>query len=332
MRIKQKLVHELNLGKPPRTIFDLQQIGVKVIQRSRTTESPIPNTYYLVDAGNEELRQDHKKTHIVSSRHREWCTVEENESVIFLNEQGEIELAILRGICGRQDVVDYITGIIQEAAFTRRNVRPHHVGKVIQYGYNAGQWHSRIWGLVNNLKQSKLTPDEKAKFDSRMLNLFAVGWSLVKSQAPAEAVKPVLEAIANAGLPEMAAEGFQGKETLYQKVLLNASSSDTTGYSLELEETNVRFSLAERAPCEGYIAVNYAARCHMDKIYAPYAFSWQTHYKPPDGFEGNPGGNYVDLTLAVTIRSSKDSLMVFKPNYPHGTTLFKPGTERAGCI
>ena len=40
----------------------------------------------------------------------------------------------------------------------------------------------------------------------------------------------------------------------------------------------------------------------------------------------------MDLTLGVTICSSRDSIMVFQPQFLHGTTLYRPGTERAGIV
>ncbi|KIJ43343.1 hypothetical protein M422DRAFT_779833 [Sphaerobolus stellatus SS14] len=312
-------VHDLNLGNPPKSISDMEAGGVRIVQRSRTPTSPVPAHHYIVDAGNKDLLDYPPKTSIVQSTVRDWYTVEEKDSVIFVDDQGNIELAILRNVCSREDVVKYVTEVIEEAADSRRNVRPHHHGKVIQFGYNAGQWHYRLWGLVNNIKNAGLSSNEKARLDSRMLNVFSITWNIILSKAPAEAVEAVMKAITDANLPPMAAAGFEGK-------------SCTTGYSLEIGNTLVTFPFMEHPPCEGYFAINYAARTHRDMIYAPYAFSWQTHCRQPLEFVGNPGGNYTDLTLGVTVHSSNDSLMIFRPNFLHGTTLYRPGTERAGVL
>lgn len=38
----------------------------------------------------------------------------------------------------------------------------------------------------------------------------------------------------------------------------------------------------------------------------------------------------MDITLGVTVISAADTLLVFRPKFPHGTTLARPEIYRAG--
>ena len=74
---------------------------------------------------------------------------------------------------------------------------------------------------------------------------------------------------------------------------------------------------------------------HTDKSYCDYALSFcvarslghnlpqrnNFKYVPPTGTLEGGGANFVDASLKVVVKQAAGTLMVFKPNYYHGTTL-----------
>jgi hypothetical protein len=71
---------------------------------------------------------------------------------------------------------------------------------------------------------------------------------------------------------------------------------------------------------------------HIDACFCDYAFGWQTWHAVPGDIEppGVAGGNFVDVTLRVVVHSAKDTLLIFRPAFPHGTTRAQKGVERRG--
>jgi len=70
---------------------------------------------------------------------------------------------------------------------------------------------------------------------------------------------------------------------------------------------------------------------HVDKRYARYALAWQTrHYVPEDMDARSAGGNFTDISLRTTVISATDTLIIFRPEYKHGTTRSKPLVDRGG--
>jgi len=68
-----------------------------------------------------------------------------------------------------------------------------------------------FFGLVNNLKSKHWTVEEKFKMDGEMLGIFGLTWNIIKCRAPREVMEPVLKAIRDSGMPEMAAKGYEGE-------------------------------------------------------------------------------------------------------------------------
>ncbi|KAI5994237.1 hypothetical protein EDC04DRAFT_2496200, partial [Pisolithus marmoratus] len=121
-----------------------------------------------------------------------------------------------------------------------------HGGELIQYGWNAGACHLRVFGLVNNLTQKtrkNLTDDEHQQKDGAILGILALTWNLLTKTLPEEVVAPTRAAIADAGLPPMAS-----KEDISEH-----------GYYLDLPCGRLQFQAAERAPAEAYMSQNYTA-------------------------------------------------------------------------
>ena len=84
---------------------------------------------------------------------------------------------------------------------------------MVQYGWNAGPHHARIFGLVRNIK-TKLSGEEREEHDRKILGTFALSWNFLTSALPKEVIEPTHDAIAEAGLPVMASQGnVQGQPT-----------------------------------------------------------------------------------------------------------------------
>jgi hypothetical protein len=139
---------------------------------------------------------------------------------------GNVELAVLRGKCiQRPDLLDYVNEVIGEAVNDRKNVRvcfptipeytyfslayhqPNHGGDLIQFGWNAGPRHARVFGLVNNLTSKKLPMTERQAKDMRALGILALSWNLLVASLPAEVSSACIRAIDEAGLPPMTVRG-----------------------------------------------------------------------------------------------------------------------------
>ena len=76
----------------------------------------------------------------------------------------------------------------------------------MQYGWNAGPRHARIFGLIKNIKK-KLSGEERDKHDQNVLGTFALTWNLLTVALPKEVILPTQIAISEANLPVMASQG-----------------------------------------------------------------------------------------------------------------------------
>ncbi|KIM58076.1 hypothetical protein SCLCIDRAFT_128995, partial [Scleroderma citrinum Foug A] len=77
--------------------------------------------------------------------------------------------------------------------------------------------------------------------DKKILGIFALAWNLFTTTLPKEIIIPTCDAIAEAGLPVMTAQG----------------NTKDIGYQLDLPSGPLHFNTAERAPAEGYLSQNY---------------------------------------------------------------------------
>ncbi|KAI5996427.1 hypothetical protein F5J12DRAFT_957922 [Pisolithus orientalis] len=234
--------------------------------------SPYKRGRVLVDASNEDLCPSNVPSVIVPAPGEDWYTVAPEQSAIFVNSEGEIELAVICGCSGGHlDVLECVNVVISEAVNDHKGVHPTHGGEMIQYGWNAGACHLHVFGLVKNLKDKKLTDNETL---------------------PEEVVAPTKAAIASSGLPPMASE----------------CDIKECGYYLDLPVGCLNFGSADQAPAEAYMSQNYTVPIHTDQLYAPYAFNWVTEHRVCNSKiaetsarsdqSGHPtGGNYVDFSL-----------------------------------
>lgn len=67
---------------------------------------------------------------------------------------------------------------------------------------------------------------------------------------------------------------------------------------------------------------------HVDKTYTKYALSWCVNREEPVAGKRVPGGDFVDATLKVVVRNAPNSMFLFKPEYPHGTTVLDGLTKQ----
>ncbi|KAI6046200.1 hypothetical protein EDC04DRAFT_2888345 [Pisolithus marmoratus] len=289
----------------------------EIIIRNRVDSDKHKRGTILVDVGNEDLLADLTSPSLaVPPPGEDWYVVTPQKSAIFVNTEGKIELVVIHGACGTHlDILEYVNSVISEAVQDRKGVRPNHGGELIQYGWNAGARHLRVFGLVNNLTQKtrkNLTDDEHQQKDGAILGILALTWKLLTKTLPEEVVAPTRAAIADAGLPPMAS-----KEDISEH-----------GYYLDLPCGQLQFQAAEQAPAEAYIPI------HKDRLYAPYAFNWVTEHRVYDHKltkigprnSHSLGGNYVDVSLRVVVCCAPDTAMCLRPEFRHGTTLARPGT------
>ena len=75
---------------------------------------------------------------------------------------------------------------------------------MIQYGNNAGPWHLRIYGLVNNLlPKQKLSVSEQHMKDERILGAFGITWAILQNAMPREVTDACDQTITASGMPSM---------------------------------------------------------------------------------------------------------------------------------
>jgi hypothetical protein len=51
---------------------------------------------------------------------------------------------------------------------------------------------------------------------------------------------------------------------------------------------------------------------------------------PEDMDVRSAGGNFTDISLRTTVISATDTLIIFRPEYKHGTTRSRPLVDRGG--
>ncbi|KAG0701054.1 hypothetical protein DFH29DRAFT_1000545 [Suillus ampliporus] len=318
---KRTIAKALGLLATPLTAQSLAATGAaRLVTRDRSDDSSYKRGTLLVDCGNEDL-VDSGAMALSVPADGSWYVVEPDESIIFVDSKGSVALAVLRSKCSqRPDLLTYVNSVIDEAVNDRRGVRPTHVGELIQFGWNAGPRHARVFGLVNNLANKRLPMTERQEKDSRALGILTLSWNLLVPSLPAEVSMACIQAMDEAGLPPMAVRG----------------DSTDSGYTLDLPNGPLCFSTAARAPSEGYMSQNYASPIHTDQLYAPYAMNWVTLHDIVDPDQSqlhgdrSSGGNYVDVSLRVVVKCATDTVMSMQPKFKHGTTLAREGVCRQG--
>ncbi|KIO07561.1 hypothetical protein M404DRAFT_997744 [Pisolithus tinctorius Marx 270] len=254
----------------------------------------------VLNAGNEDLCPSNMPSVIVPAPGKEWYTVALEQSTIFVNSEGEIELAVICGCSGGNlDVLEYVNVVISEAVNDCNGVCPTHRGEMIQYGWNTGACPLHVFGLVENLRDRKLTDDEHHEKNGAILDILALTRNLLIRTLLEEVVAmvaPTKAAIAASGLPPLASE----------------CDIKECSYYLDLPDSHLNFGSADRAPAGAYMTQNYTVPILTGQLDAPYVFNWVTEHRVCDsmiaktsarsGQSGHPtGGNYVDFQLGTTL-------------------------------
>jgi len=87
---------------------------------------------------------------------------------------------------------------------------------MIQFGQNAGQRNRRIFGLVRNLLQKNITPDERLAKDRRILGVFGLSWAMFQSALPKAVTDACETALEESGIPTMTyQDNKEGRQMFY---------------------------------------------------------------------------------------------------------------------
>ncbi|KAA1467875.1 hypothetical protein DENSPDRAFT_770300, partial [Dentipellis sp. KUC8613] len=115
-------------------------------------------------------------------------------------------------------------------------------GTLVQLGWNAGPRHARVWGLAKSYTKSYDQPTREAK-DHDAVAALSLFWRFLEACMPQELIDPVSSELKAAGMPKLATRDIEAG----------------AGWQFRLNNKFYRFSLAERAPPEGYMGQGYTA-------------------------------------------------------------------------
>lgn len=132
-----------------------------------------------------------------------------------------------------------------------------------QLGYNSGPRHAQVFGLAKSYTKN-LSKDIKVKHDNDAMSVCALLWALVKAHLPTEVVRDIRAGQdAIPGLPASMATRNVEPGTYAPKCNLAFSKTPPSfsgnDFVFEWQGKEYHFKEAERAPPEGYLAVDYTA-------------------------------------------------------------------------
>ncbi|EMD30816.1 hypothetical protein CERSUDRAFT_145806 [Gelatoporia subvermispora B] len=283
-------------------------IVVEIVERNRTTPSMPKNTHLT------EVEPDRPKCVQVDTS-RGYYTVDKGSSVIFISRDADgiptIELVVLRGVAMDSarsgPLYRWLTTVVDTACDVRSDVRPGHGGRMAQAGLNLGPRHARVLGWAVSYKK-KLTTQAMVSHDEDVIGATSLVWSLARAQLPGDITGPIQTTLNSLKMPRLATRNVE----------------QGSGYSIEADGNYYTFPMIERAPPEAYVSRGYVAWAHTDPAYCPFALSLCVGRNVcpseptllPDG-----GANFVDASLHVIVKQDVATLMAFKPDFLHGTTL-----------
>ncbi|KAH9917278.1 uncharacterized protein B0H18DRAFT_41758 [Fomitopsis serialis] len=256
-------------------------------------------------------RQPHAALVGLASPH-DYLEIGTEESVIILSgsSQGyELELMCIRGVAQQAalstPLYAWLHQVVESACNERRN--PSHGGHMAQVGLNRGPWHARVVGWAKSYTRN-LDPSIQQCHDEDVIGAVSLVWAMIKAVVPSEAIQEVEASLEQAEMPRIATRNV----------------AEGSGYKITVGQQIYSFPAAERGPPEAYMSRGYIAWSHIDKAYCKFAFSLcvarelvTTRYNAlPSG-----GANFVDVGLRVVIKQAAGTLIGFKADYSHGTTL-----------
>ncbi|KAH8070656.1 hypothetical protein BXZ70DRAFT_964464, partial [Cristinia sonorae] len=220
------------------TDVPLQEVlGALSVRFCERRKDGIPTSTLLTKIPVEEcdpmnLKPRQKRMHTDSL----WEFIGESESVIFLswdnNSQVQHELAIMRPLSNdtRLALVEWFTS----------NVRPNHIGNMVQIGYNTGPRHAKVTGLAKSFQRT-LTPAKMAASDTEVIGMVSLFWSLMKAWLPQDVIAQITNALDKHDLPRIAMRNVKAG----------------AGFTIQANDVNYRFKYEECAPPEAYLTYGY---------------------------------------------------------------------------
>jgi hypothetical protein len=100
------------------------------------------------------------------------------------------------------------------------SIKPYHPGQMIQFGQNAGPWHMRFYGLVNNIKQKTMSTTIQEDKDRRILGVFGLSWAVFQSSMPKDVTDACEQAIETSLMPRMSYKNDTEGEESHFMILL----------------------------------------------------------------------------------------------------------------
>ena len=90
---------------------------------------------------------------------------------------------------------------------------------MIQFGQNAGPWHRRFYGVVNNILRKSMTPSEREQKDRQILGVFGLSWAIFQSVMPKQVTDACDDAIEKSGMSNMTHRGDDNGKHLTSQLI-----------------------------------------------------------------------------------------------------------------
>ncbi|KAJ6613652.1 hypothetical protein B0H10DRAFT_2191846 [Mycena sp. CBHHK59/15] len=137
--------------------------------------------------------------------------VEPDESVLFLDKDEckvIVLLAVLCQIFGGSSneqaaILEWVQHTVDVATEERRNVRPDHLGKMVQVGYNAGPRHAHVFGCPKSYNKN-LDEDTKINHDHDVIAAVNIVWAASKAWLPTDITDNIETHLRENDLPRIA--------------------------------------------------------------------------------------------------------------------------------
>ncbi|KAL0946059.1 hypothetical protein HGRIS_012332 [Hohenbuehelia grisea] len=311
--------HDGNIEEAIRT--SLAELGFKLVIRQREPENPKKYRNVVIvekDSPLPNLNKPHRRGVYTVTPEEGFYFVQPDESVVFIsldkNTDVILELVVLRGVAldahFSGPLYDWLLQVVDKACNVRRDCRPYHLGKMVQWGMNLGARHCHILGWAKSYCR-KLSDSAMETHDKDAIGSMSLFWALSRAYLPTEVIDPIQEYLDESALPSMGTR--------------NVASG--AGFTIEVDDVKYEFSTAERAPPEGTATYGYSFPGHTDGSATNWTLSWIV-----DEWGNETGGNsYVDLSLKVVVLPASGTLIAHRPRGYHATTVAKgKGSGTAG--
>ncbi|KAJ7436557.1 hypothetical protein FB451DRAFT_1061694, partial [Mycena latifolia] len=116
-------------------------------------------------------------------------------------------------------------------------------GSMVQFGWNAGPRHARVFGLAKSFTKD-LDDSTKIDHDNDIIAATTVVWGVAKAWLPTDITEAIDSQLAESGMPRIASRN---------------DYPPGTGFQIKLNGTQYAFPSFERAPPEAYLTRDYSA-------------------------------------------------------------------------